>query len=96
MSKLSPKEKRLLSLLRELPYDEDEIPNEHENGIIINMLAAREYGLTDEFIELINSEKGRSFEEIERIISDSGLLPEIEIVDDDESETDKSTRQTQH
>lgn len=85
MSRLSSKEKNLLSLLRELPFeDKKEIPNEHENGIIIDMLAAREYDLTDEFIEIINSNKGKSFEEIERIIADSGLLPEIEIIDDDD------------
>lgn len=86
MSKpVSDKLIRLRDLLYEFPQENiDIIPNERTNAVVVACLAADANGWVDEFIRICEDNKGKSFEEIKKLIFTEERFPPLEIVDDDE------------
>ncbi len=84
-AELTEKQKKLLKLLH--PYREEDTSKDRENGVIIVMLIAREYHVEDEMIKILEDNKDKSFNEIEKIMmSQAWFPPPPEIVQDDEDE----------
>ncbi len=80
----SENEKRLHRLLKELPFNGEElIPNDRENGIICTMITAVNDNAVDEYIKIIEENPDKDYDEIMSL-----LLPDsrVEITDgvDDE------------
>ena len=92
MDKLTKEDKRLEKLLfnLECKLDNNYTQDQRLTNIAITVLAAKECGVTDKAIEIIETNRDKSFHEIEHMlyISDR-IFPELEIVDDDELADDE-------
>lgn len=81
---LNEKEQQIVQMLRELPFEGGEtVKDERENTVISILLLAAEYNKCDDVIDIINSNRGKSFNEISQLILKSDIFPPLEIVDDE-------------
>ena len=92
MNKLTKEDMRLKKLLFDLEceLDDNYTQDQRLTSIAITVLAAKECGVTDKAIEIIEANREKTFHEIEHMlyISDR-IFPELEIVDDDELDDDE-------
>lgn len=92
MDKLTKNDMRLKELLSDLEceLDNNYTHDQRLTNIAITVLAAKECGVTDKAIEIIEANRDKSFHEIEHMlyISDR-IFPDLEIVDDDELDDDE-------
>lgn len=92
MNKLTKKDLYLKELLSDLEckLDDNYTQDQKLTSIAITVLAAKECGVTDKAIEIIESNKDKSYHEINHILYISErIFPELEIVDDNELEDDE-------
>lgn len=84
---LNEKEQQILQRLKSLQFVGNEaVTGERDNTIIVIILLAGKYNKFDEVINIINSNQGKSFNEISQLILRSGMFSPVKIVDDDELE----------
>lgn len=83
---LSPKQQELYDLLYSLDYEENPAapPNQQELGIDGMVSIAEEEDCIDEVKKIVLENKDKDVLEVLLIIWKSGLLPTVEIVEDDE------------
>lgn len=87
---LSPKQQELYDLLYSLDYEEnpDAPPNQQEIGIDDMVSIAEEEDCIDDVKKIVLENKDKDVLEVFLIIWKSGLLPTVEITDEDIDEDD--------
>ena len=85
---LSPKQQELYDLLYSLDYEEnpDAFPKEREISIDDMVSIAEEEDCIDEVKKIVLENKDKDVLEVMLIIWKSGLLPTVEITDEDEDD----------
>lgn len=88
---LNQKQQELYDLLYSLDYEEDPNapPNQQELGIDGMVRIAEEEDCIDEVKKIVLENKDKDVLEVLLIIWESGLLPTVEIVEDDEYDEDE-------
>lgn len=89
---LTKKDMHLRNLLYELecPIDNNYTKEQRDSNIALTVLAAKECGVTDKAIEMIEANQDKTFHEIAYLIYVSKrIFPELETVDDDELDDDE-------
>lgn len=90
---LTKSEKKLIKALRALEYEKSVYPEHDEkfknNGIIIAYLTAHNFDCADEMVDVVEKNKGKTFQQVMQALKDRGFFPEPEIVDDDELDEDE-------
>lgn len=66
--KLPVKDQELVNLLLSLKTDEEQIPNENEQSIVVICLTAHTNNKVDEFIELVKNNSDKTLQEIIKLI----------------------------
>lgn len=85
---LNQKQQELYDLLYSLDYEEDPNapPNQQELGIDSMVRIAEEENCIDDVKNIVLENKDKDVLEVLLIIWESGLLPTVEITDDDEDD----------
>lgn len=85
---LNQKQQELYDLLYSLDYEEDPDapPNQQELGIDSMVRIAEEENCIDDVKKIVLENKDKDVLEVLLIIWESGLLPTVEITDEDEDE----------
>lgn len=91
--KLTKSEEKLIKAMRALDYEESENPDYDEkfknNGIIVVYLTAHQFDCAAEMLKVVESNKGKTFQQVMESLREEGFFPEPEIVDDDELDEDE-------
>lgn len=92
-NELTKSEEKLIKAMRSLKYGKTQTPEYAEkdknNGIIIVYLTANQFDCADEMLEVVDKNKGKTFQEVMEALKEEGFFPEPEIVDDDELDDDE-------